>query len=98
MIGDGVAGPQTFNILYSANAFPSDRVVAAVALKLESTGAGVVDLQNRLKALGYLPAAKAADGYFGLDTQKAVIAFQQKHELRADGVAGSGHVGSSQIR
>ncbi len=86
LFGDGAAGPQTFQILYSANAVSSDRPITTV-LQLESQGVEVVDLQRRLKALGYLPAAKAADGYFGLDTRQAVIDFQQKHRLPANGIA-----------
>ena len=88
LMGDGVAGPQTLNILYSNSAVVSDKALTPTVLKLESTGPEVVDLQNRLKVLGYLPAAKASDGYFGLDTQLAVTEFQRKHGLTVDGIAG----------
>lgn len=50
-------------------------------------GADVKDLQNRLIELGYLPKG-SADGAFGGQTRKALIAFQEANGLTADGVAG----------
>lgn len=51
-----------------------------------STGTAVKELQNSLKALGFNPGP--ADGEFGPLTTAAVKAFQQKHGLLADGIAG----------
>jgi hypothetical protein len=49
------------------------------------TGADVRDLQQRLAALGH---AVEKDGWFGEKTEAAVIAFQRKVGLVADGIAG----------
>jgi len=43
-------------------------------------------MQQRLKDLGYLTSG--VDGSFGLKTYSAVVAFQQRNSLAADGVAG----------
>ncbi|MCV3214105.1 peptidoglycan-binding protein [Plectonema radiosum NIES-515] len=56
-------------------------------LRQGSKGASVSKLQQNLRQLGYFNGR--IDGYFGLDTQQAVIKFQQASRLRADGVVGS---------
>jgi len=55
-------------------------------LKLGATGAAVRDLQQKLKALGYLKGS--ADGDFGEMTETAVKQFQQQMGLEVDGIAG----------
>ena len=55
-------------------------------LKLGATGAAVKDLQQKLKALGYLKGS--ADGDFGELTEAAVKAFQAQMGLEVDGIAG----------
>jgi hypothetical protein len=50
-----------------------------------SAGEAVRDLQQNLSALGY---PLAADGIFGKETEKAVLAFQRDHGLDADGIVG----------
>jgi lysozyme len=55
-------------------------------LKLGSTGADVVALQQRLTALGY--KAGRANGTFNASTRTAVVSFQQAKHLAADGVVG----------
>jgi len=55
-------------------------------LKVGSTGSDVYDLQERLKELGYYTGA--LDSKFASGTQSAVIAFQQRNGLVADGIAG----------
>ncbi len=55
-------------------------------LRVGSMGADVADLQARLTELSYY--AGVIDGSYGLDTQKAVMEFQQRHGMTADGVAG----------
>lgn len=56
-------------------------------LRLGSTGASVVSLQQRLTALGYLDVGPV-DGVFGQMTLHAVIAFQKVVGIARDGVVG----------
>ncbi|KAA0685990.1 lysozyme [Neorhizobium sp. P12A] len=49
-------------------------------------GSPVMQLQQRLAALGYKPGA--VDGIFGYGTESAVIAFQKASKLTTDGKAG----------
>ena len=55
-------------------------------LRLNARGAEVKRLQSKLRALGYLTGK--ADGIYGRNTQLAVSAFQKRHKLTEDGVAG----------
>jgi N-acetyl-anhydromuramyl-L-alanine amidase AmpD len=54
-------------------------------VQLSSRGESVHHLQSALRALGY---GVATDAVFGKQTQAAVIDFQRKHRLTADGVVG----------
>ena len=56
------------------------------ALSTGARGDKVIQLQERLKTLGYYDGE--VDGQFGIGTQDAVIAFQMKNGLDADGYAG----------
>lgn len=56
-------------------------------LRLNSSGAEVSRLQERLKELGFNPGK--IDGEFGTGTEAAVIAFQRSEGLLADGVVGT---------
>lgn len=56
-------------------------------LKRGSISDAVAALQSRLITLGYLTGK--ADGNFGKQTEKAVIAFQKKNGLKVDGIAGT---------
>jgi len=56
------------------------------ALHNGSQGEKVWKLQERLQALGYY--MDAVDGQFGPGTRDAVVAFQKKNGLDADGLAG----------
>jgi len=51
------------------------------------TGQNVRDLQSRLYTLGYYTAE--IDGQFGAATKDAVIAFQKRNGLGADGIVGA---------
>ncbi len=51
-----------------------------------ATGESVVKLQTRLQELGYYTGT--VDGQFGPGTRSAVIAFQQRNNLQADGIVG----------
>ena len=55
-------------------------------LRNGSTGEKVESLQTRLTELGYYQGE--IDGQFGAGTREAVIAFQKRNGLDADGLAG----------
>lgn len=61
-------------------------VVEAAVLRQGSRGGEVKEVQQRLKKWGYYSGA--VDGIFGSGTKKAVIAFQKKNGLTADGIVG----------
>lgn len=61
-------------------------ITATAISKIGSTGNEVSKVQSKLKQWGYYNGA--VDGIFGTNTQKAVIAFQKKNGLVADGVVG----------
>ncbi len=54
--------------------------------KIGSRGSEVRNIQTRLKKWGYYSGS--VDGIYGTGTKNAVIKFQKKHGLTADGVAG----------
>lgn len=55
-------------------------------LSYNSRGLHVIQLQEKLKELNYY--AGEIDGVFGDVTRKAVVAFQKRNQLQADGVVG----------
>ena len=61
-------------------------VTEAAVLRQGSKGGEVKEVQRRLKQWGYYSGA--VDGIFGSGTKKAVISFQKKNGLTADGVVG----------
>ena len=60
---------------------------ARAAVYWGSTGAQVTQVQQKLKQWGYYDGA--VDGVYGQATYDAVVLFQRKNGLTADGVAGS---------
>lgn len=60
---------------------------AAVVYKQGSSGDVVKTIQRKLKNWGYYTGG--VDGIFGAQTKKAVVFFQQKNGLSADGVVGT---------
>jgi N-acetylmuramoyl-L-alanine amidase len=52
-------------------------------------GPEVLDVQQRLSALGYSVAADELTGYFGASTEAALRAFQELRHLRVDGLLGA---------
>ncbi len=61
-------------------------VSASALSKMGSRGTEVRNIQTRLKSWGYYNGS--VDGIFGTATKNAVIAFQKKNGLVADGIAG----------
>ena len=91
---DGVAGPSTLAKLNSSSAKPADKKEedketssSDGVLRLGDKGEEVKELQYRLKELGYYGGSR--DGVFGSGTRTAVMAFQTRNGLKADGIAGS---------
>lgn len=64
---------------------PVSKNVAALS-KVGSSGSEVRQIQTRLKDWGYYKGS--VDGVYGTKTRDAVILFQKKNGLTADGVAG----------
>lgn len=60
--------------------------LATAVLRQGDSGAEVKEVQRRLKQWGYYSGG--VDGVFGAGTKLAVIAFQKKNGLTADGVVG----------
>lgn len=81
LVVDGNVGPATKALLLSSDA-------QAKVIKLGDSGSDVTAIQKRLAELGYMRAANAT-GYFGEITQEAVMAFQRRNKLGADGKVGT---------
>ena len=63
-----------------------ENVLEAAVLRQGSKGSEVREVQRRLKLWGYYNGA--VDGVFGEGTKAAIIRFQKKNGLKADGVVG----------
>ncbi len=98
LTADGLAGSATQTKLYSADALAKDATVSTSTpdpiatppvetVRQGDEGEAAKTVQKRLKDLGYLSGA--ADGKFGSASVAALIAFQKRHGLEQDGVAGS---------
>lgn len=64
----------------------AEQVLQAAVIKQGSKGSEVKEVQSRLKRWGYYNGS--VDGVFGPATRAAVIAFQKKNGLTADGIVG----------
>ena len=88
---DGVAGAATLSKLYSATAGKAEPTATpapvTTTLRKGDASDAVKAMQQRLINLGYLSGS--ADGDFGVQTYRALIAFQKANRLDADGIAGS---------
>ncbi|MDF2530953.1 MAG: spore cortex-lytic enzyme [Clostridia bacterium] len=74
----------------SYNDFFSDRSfsdASSMIVKYGSKGTAVKTVQTKLKSWGYYKGS--VDGVFGWKTRSAVIAFQKKNGLKADGIVGA---------
>ncbi|MDR1261930.1 MAG: spore cortex-lytic enzyme [Oscillospiraceae bacterium] len=60
---------------------------AATSIAWGSTGSNVTAVQKKLKQWGYYSGS--VDGVYGQSTYNAVVAFQKKNGLKADGVVGA---------
>ncbi|MDO4543825.1 MAG: peptidoglycan-binding protein [Clostridia bacterium] len=78
---DGCLGPATMEALDSSDAL-------SYALRLGMSGSKVKEVQQRLYKLGYLRSSQVTS-YFGEATQAAIISFQKRNSLTADGAVGS---------
>ena len=86
--GGAMAATGAQNTPFNASACEKQEVAVegAAVLRQGSRGGEVKEVQRRLKQWGYYQGA--VDGVFGAGTKKAVIAFQKKNGLTADGVVG----------
>lgn len=66
---------------------PETNVVSLPILKLGMRGPAIVQLQERLRSLGFF--SSSSDGVFGDVTQTAVKAVQEKYNLEPDGIVGA---------
>ncbi len=97
LTASGKADSATQALLYSASALGVTLTVTptpaatlqipAGSLRKGDSGDEVMQVQYRLKELGYFKGT--ADGKYGDATVKAVKTFQQKNKLTADGVCGA---------
>jgi len=71
----------------SSSSSTTTTVVASGILRKGSRGADVQRVQELLVAAGYAPGP--TDGIFGPKTELAVLAFQDEHGLRVDGLVGA---------
>lgn len=81
LIADGFLGPQTGQLLMSADADVN-------SLHLGAKGNDVKKIQQRLKDLKYLSKNAVVDGNFGQATDTALRSFQHNNGLVADGKVG----------
>ncbi len=81
-----VAGGTAYAVLHAGDAEQAVTVTEAAVLRQGSRGGEVKEVQRRLKQWGYYSGA--VDGIFGSATKKAVVAFQKKNGLTADGIVG----------
>ena len=83
---DGIAGSQVSQALAGSTTIPDTSYSpSGRQLQFGDGGDEVVDLQRRLKNLGYFDGT--ATGHFGSQTREAVRRFQQGNRLSATGIA-----------
>ena len=82
-----VSAPQPASRPIAAPTVSSPPDTSGQPLALGSRGDAVTALQLQLRDLGY--KAVGADGFYGEATRRAVMAFQKKNKMEADGMAGA---------
>lgn len=85
LVVDGLAGPNTFNVLDQQIAKKEKQYYL---IKRGSKGALVRECQQLLISRGYSVGSAGADGDFGLGTETGVKNFQRANGLIADGIVG----------
>ena len=81
---DGIIGPHTWGQIVEASWYLGDRDLYLKHPPMR--GDDVASLQERLNALGF--DAGKEDGIFGVDTDRAVRAFQKEYGVAGDGIFG----------
>ncbi|MBE7079899.1 MAG: spore cortex-lytic enzyme [Clostridiales bacterium] len=81
-----VAGVGIVKIATAHETAQVEEIAQVAVLRSGAKGGEVKEVQRRLKLWGYYSGS--VDGVFGEGTKKAVIAFQKKNGLTADGVVG----------
>ncbi len=89
---DGIAGKDTYNKLKNYKPSTPVKTTDSIAwtgqtLKEGSSGTAVKSLQTMLKNAGF--DVGTIDGKFGSKTEAAVLAFQKRVKIKADGIAGN---------
>lgn len=84
LIMDGIVGEDTWSLLNVAEDEPLP--VNEPTIKEGDTNLFVTNLQLKLKTLGYYD--NAPTGFFDQNTEKAVKEFQEKNNLKSDGIVG----------
>jgi peptidoglycan hydrolase-like protein with peptidoglycan-binding domain len=82
---DGIVGPATLEAILIEVGPPA--LIPRPALRLNDAGTQVLELQRRLADLGWFTGSET--GFFGPQTEDAVIAFQEARGITADGIVGS---------
>lgn len=83
---DGIVGRRTSEEIRQRLGNGGTTGPVSETLRLNDSGAQVSELQRRLINLGYFDGP--ATGFFGSQTQAAVINFQQANGIAADGIVG----------
>lgn len=90
LTADGIVGSGTYKKLMTAHIMKYDGNTGNWRVLKEGTkGDDVAQLQLRLYKIGLLAASEKIDGVFGSATKQALISFQKREGLTADGIAGS---------
>lgn len=88
LVVDGIIGVNTWAVLNSDFMKPNKPTYPGYLIKKGMSGDVVKKVQARLIELGFSCGISGADGIFGANTYKAIIAFQKANRLTVDGIVG----------